>query len=98
MDTIRCEYIDFNINDILHDDLGIYKDILAENYVANQLVSNDVPIYYWKSQNNAEIDFIIETINDGIIPIEVKASDNTQSKSLKIYNELYNPNYMIRLS
>ena len=90
--------LNVNINDILSDNLGIYKGILAENYVANQLISNDVPIYYWKSQNDAEIDFIIETVTDGVIPIEVKSSDNTQSKSLKVYDELYNPKYMIRIS
>lgn len=90
--------LNININDILYDNLGIYKGILAENYVANQLISNNVPIYYWRSQNDAEIDFVIETINDGVIPIEVKSSDNTQSKSLKTYFELYNPNYMIRIS
>ena len=32
------------------------------------------------------------------VPIEVKAAKNTQSKSLKVYNELYNPKYMIRIS
>ena len=37
-------------------------------------------------------------IYTGIIPIEVKADNNTQSKSLKVYNELYNPRYMIRIS
>ena len=90
--------LNINMNDILNDNLGIYKGVLAENYVANQLISNDIPIYYWKSQNNTEIDFIIETVNDGVIPIEVKSSDNTQSKSLKSYNDLYKPNYMIRIS
>lgn len=90
--------LNISMNTILNDELGIYKGVLAENYVANQLISNDVPIFYWKSKEEAEVDFLIETTNDGIIPIEVKASDNTQSKSLKIYNKLYNPKYMIRVS
>ena len=47
--------------------------------------------------NHYEIDFLIST-NDGIIPIEVKANNNTQSKSLNVYCDLYNPKYMIRLS
>ena len=38
------------------------------------------------------------TTNDGIIPIEVKAEEHTQPKSLKVYNELYHPKYMIRIS
>ena len=36
--------------------------------------------------------------DDGVIPIEVKADNHTQSKSLKIYGELYHPKYMIRIS
>ena len=44
------------------------------------------------------MDFLIESEKDGVIPIEVKSSDNTQSKSLKVYNELYHPKYMIRIS
>ena len=91
-------FMNVKMIDILHDNLGIYKGVLSENYVATQLVSNDIPIYYWKSKDEAEVDFLIETINDGVIPIEVKSSENTQSKSLKVYNELYNPKYMIRIS
>ena len=90
--------LNISMNDILNDKLGIYKGVLAENYVANQLVSNDISVFYWKSNAEAEVDFLIETSNDGIIPIEVKADTNTQSKSLKAYNDLYNPKYMIRIS
>lgn len=89
--------LNIDSNDILQDQLGLYKGIIAENYVANQLVENDVKLFYWKSKDEAEIDFLIET-KDGVIPLEVKASDNTQSKSLKIYIDLYKPNYMIRIS
>ena len=35
---------------------------------------------------------------DGIIPVEVKANNNTKSKSLKMYMEKYNPKYAIRIS
>ena len=90
--------LNVSINDILNNRLGIYKGVIAENYVANQLISNDVSLFYWKSNEEAEVDFLIETNNDGIIPLEVKASENTQSKSLKIYNELNKPKYMIRIS
>ena len=90
--------LNVSINDILNDELGIYKGVLAENYVANQLIANEVKLFYWKSKDDAEVDFLIETINDGIIPIEVKATEHTQAKSLKVYNQLYNPKYMIRIS
>lgn len=89
--------LNISINDILNDNLKIYKGVITENYVANQLLANEIPLFYWKNKQNVEVDFLIET-KDGIIPIEVKSSDNTQSKSLKIYNGLFNPPYAIRMS
>ena len=80
------------------DEMKIYKGIITENYVANQLKSNGIDLLYWKGNRDAEVDFLITTENDGVIPIEVKADNNTQSKSLNVYNDLYSPNYMIRIS
>ena len=56
-----------------------------------------ISLYYWNSKNKAEIDFLLYN-KDGIIPVEVKAGDNTQSKSLKVYKEKYKPKYAIRIS
>lgn len=86
-----------NTNEIYLDKPFIYKGDIAENYVANQLIFNNVALYYWATASNSEIDFIIYN-EDGIIPIEVKASDNTQSKSLNAYVKKYNPKYSIRVS
>ena len=86
-----------NTNEIYLDKPFIYKGDIAENYVANQLIFNNVALYYWATASNSEIDFIIYN-EDGIIPIEVKASDNTQSKSLNAYIKKYNPKYSIRVS
>ena len=78
--------------------MKIYKGILTENYVANQLKSSGHDLLYWQGARNSEVDFLITTKNDGVIPIEVKADDNTQPKSLYVYDLLYNPKYMIRIS
>ncbi len=83
---------------ILLDDMKIYKGIITENYVANQLTANGIDLLYWKGNRDSEIDFLITTDKDGIIPIEVKAEEHKQSKSLKVYNDLYHPKYMIRIS
>ena len=90
--------INNDIKTIILDDMKIYKGIITENYVANQLKASGIDLLYWKGNRESEIDFLISTKNDGIIPIEVKAEENTQSKSLKVYNDLYNPKYMIRIS
>lgn len=36
--------------------------------------------------------------DDGLIPVEVKANDNVNSKSLKMYINKYKPKYGIRIS
>ena len=86
-----------DIKSIILDNMDIYKGIITENYVANELKANGLDLLYWKGNRDSEVDFLIST-NEGIIPIEVKANEHTQSKSLKVYNELYKPKYMIRIS
>ncbi len=89
--------LEIQYNDILLDNNFLYKGNIAENYVASQLVRNGISLYYWKSNSDAEIDFILYN-QDGLIPIEVKASDNITSKSLNSYVKKYNPKYSIRIS
>ncbi|MCI8397396.1 MAG: DUF4143 domain-containing protein [Clostridia bacterium] len=84
-------------NDIILDNLKQYKGILAENYVATQLLINKHNLIYWESGTQAEVDFIIYN-EEGLIPVEVKASDNITSKSLNVYIKRYNPKYAIRIS
>ncbi len=83
--------------DILSDSLSLYKGAITENYVATQLKSSGYSLYYFKSNGKMKIDFLLYT-KDGIIPVEVKAGEATQSKSLNIYQEKYHPNYCIRIS
>ena len=75
----------------------MFKGAIAENYVAQELNTMNIPLIYWKSRGDAEIDFLLTT-KDGIIPFEVKASDRIQSKSLNVYMDKYKPKYGIRLS
>lgn len=94
---ILLNMLQIKYNDIILDNLLQYKGIIAENYVATQLVANGQKLMYWESGNQAEIDFILYN-DDGIIPIEVKANDNVGSQSLNIYMNRYNPKYAIKLS
>ena len=89
--------VEVPIQDIMLDRDFLAKGALAENYVAQHLVANGVPLHYWKSNNTAEIDFLL-TWGDEIVPVEVKASSNKQSKSLRVYREKYQPRYSIRVS
>lgn len=89
--------LEINFSDIMLDKPFMLKGAIAENYVAQVFRTNGISLYYWKSKNMAEIDFLLYN-DDGIIPVEVKANDNTKSKSLNVYIEKYKPKYSIRLS
>lgn len=94
---ILLNMLQIKYNDIILDKLLQYKGIIAKNYVATQLVANDIPLIYWESGNQAEVDFILYN-DDGIIPVKVKADDNVGSQSLNVYIKRFNPKYAIRIS
>jgi hypothetical protein len=52
---------------------------------------------YWKSENKAEVDFLVQDKNN-IIPVEVKSDQNVRSKSLAYYRKEFNPQLSIRFS
>ncbi len=84
-------------NEVLMDEDFIFKGVITENYVAQELIRQFPSLYYWTSDRDAEVDFLIHT-NDGTIPIEVKSGINNKSKSLNVYIEYNKPKYAIRLS
>ena len=84
-------------NEVLMDEDFIFKGVITENYVAQELIRQFPSLYYWTSDRDAEVDFLIHN-NDGIIPIEVKSGINNKSKSLNVYIEYNKPKYAIRLS
>lgn len=96
---LLCAKKNLIADDILYmvDELNDFKGGMAENYVNVQLNINDYRTYYWESERGAEIDFIIQR-EGNLIPIEVKAADNTRAKSLNSYMKTYKPDYAIKLS
>ena len=50
--------------------------IFFENYVANELASHGIKLFYWKGKSNSEFEFLVE-INSSIIPIDVKKNKGT---------------------
>lgn len=96
---LLCAKKDVAANDILYmvEELNDFKGGMTENYVNVQLAINGYSTYYWQSERGAEIDFIIQR-EGKLIPIEVKAADNTRAKSLKVYMDTFKPEYAIKLS
>ena len=76
---------------------GEAKGAMTENYVAQELAFNGHALYYWESGGKAEIDFLLQS-SEGVIPVEVKAAENVQAKSLKEFIKRYSPPYSIRIS
>lgn len=75
-----------------------FKGALTENFILNSIIKQFQTIpYYWKSGNEAEVDFIIQHKNT-IIPVEVKSEDNVRSKSLTYYRQKFHPDISIRFS
>ena len=76
-----------------------FKGALTEQYVLQQFKCEKIlPVFYWSAEaGTSEVDFIIQ-MDNRIIPVEVKASENLRAKSIKIYREKYSPKISIRLS
>jgi predicted AAA+ superfamily ATPase len=75
-----------------------YNGAFTENFVASELVAGGADqLFYWTSNNEAEVDFIIEKENE-IYPLEVKSGLNRNIKSLRSYADKYKPKLMYRLS
>ena len=76
-----------------------FKGALTEQYVLQQLkTSKGIVTYYWSSERAAsEIDFLIQH-QESIIPMEVKAEENLQAKSLKVFYNKFSPPIAIRTS
>lgn len=67
-----------------------FKGALTENYVLNELMAQGKKLYFWRSGNTAELDFLFED-NDRVIPVEAKATISTRAKSYLQFCRKYKP-------
>lgn len=67
-----------------------FKGALTENYVLNELIAQGKQLYFWRSGNTAEVDFLFED-KDRIIPVEAKAAISTRAKSYLQFCKKYRP-------
>lgn len=63
-----------------------YKGAFTENFVIQQLHTiPNLPVYYYSKDNSTlEIDFVVQ-VADKVMPVEVKAEENTKAKSLRTF-------------
>ena len=76
-----------------------FKGALSEQYVCQQLKTiEDLGVYYYTNdRGSCEIDFVAAA-KDKVVPVEVKAEINLKAKSLKTFQEKYDPKLSIRVS
>lgn len=75
-----------------------FKGALAEQYVCQQLACMGLGPAYWSSDTGrAEVDFAVE-LDGEPVPIEVKAAENLQSKSLKVARDKFGLDRCVRTS
>lgn len=76
-----------------------FKGALTEQYMMQQLkTSSKLSVYYWSADSSrGEIDFLVQRDSD-IIPIEVKAEENLQAKSLRSFIDKNPELHGVRLS
>jgi predicted AAA+ superfamily ATPase len=92
---LLCSLAGVDLLDVMLDKPFAYKGILTESYVAGQLVSAGIPLIYWRSENTAEVDFLLEN-SEGVVPLEAKAGTNKKTQSLRIYQTQFRPGLSIR--
>jgi predicted AAA+ superfamily ATPase len=75
-----------------------YNGAFIENYVCCELKRLfEQDLYYWTSEREAEVDFIIQYKNE-IMPMEVKSGTNRNTKGLRVFEDRYKPKQLIRIS
>ena len=70
---------------------------VAENYVAQTLMANGIDLRYWKNDNTAELEFVIQ---DGmsVIPVEVKKGTKVKAISMNTFVQEYKSSTAYRIS
>ena len=76
-----------------------FKGALTEQYVLQQLISENgvMPYYYSATNSQGEIDFVVQG-KTSVSPNEVKAEENLRAKSLKAFCDKYSPKFAVRTS
>lgn len=94
--TMKSGMAQQTILSTVEEDNG-FMGTMSENYVAQALFCNGFPLNYWKNENTAEVDFVLQ-IDGKVIPLEVKKGLRTKSVSMTIFMKKYISPYAIRIS
>jgi len=75
-----------------------YKGAVTEQFALQQLICNGIAPFYWSSERSSgEVDFVFQA-NSKVVPLEVKAGENLQAKSLRVFTEKHKIEKAMRTS
>jgi hypothetical protein len=75
-----------------------YNGGIIECAICNEIVKNfNTSPHYWVSNSEAEVDFLFQ-LEDQLIPLEVKSGLDKNTKSLRSYQQINNPPFVMRAS
>lgn len=75
-----------------------FRGSLTEQFVAQELRSRELDLFYYSAPNSrGEIDFVVQA-GGHIVPVEVKAEENLQAKSLREFVKKYQLKDAVRTS
>lgn len=70
--------------------------IFMENYVAEELSSRNVPLFYWKGKTSSEFEFVID-IGNSVVPVDAK-KNRGKLDSLNAFKKLNHYDFSIKVS
>lgn len=94
---LLSQFDDTIINTFVEENLNSYKGFLYENVYAQMLHAHNKECYYYEPNTTSEIDFIIY-FQGNIVPLEIKSSKNTVSKSFVNFVKNHESKIAFRLS
>lgn len=89
--------LDMDLKTVFDQSKASYKGFVAENFVLQQLFTGAPKNYFSWTNGRNEIEFVFSH-NSEVIPIEVKSSSRTRSKSLSEYKKKFSPTLAVKLS
>lgn len=81
---------------IAGDNDNTLSGVFFENFIANELISKGIKLFYWKGKSSSELEFIID-VGGRIIPIDVKKSHGNLN-SLEKFRNLNKTDIAIKVS
>ena len=80
------------------DKAAVFRGGLTENYVCQQLVAAGIKPYYWGVASKSEVEFVFETRDGRVIPVEVKSGKNVGAKSVRSFADKYEVPYVVKVT